>query len=133
MEINITRFFNDCAPRDYSASMAELGPDAGRITWSHSVEDSPEYFLLDDEDKREAFRSFVKSSGGWSETEIRAWSDIELNALFIQWIAGDMRELGIDNPINVDWGEVERVQSEGLAPSNIFKGIDGEIYFYAEA
>lgn len=135
MEINITNFFYAVAPRDLSASVAEIGTNAGAYTWEASCEAADEYNPLDTEDKKSAFREFVRSSGGWTDDEISAWSDKELIALFLQWIAGDMREMGIDkpvaNPFSVDWAEIEASQEMGQAPSNIFRGIDGEIYFYA--
>lgn len=42
MEINITTFFNNAAPMDYSASIAEIGDDAGPSTWRAANE--AEYF-----------------------------------------------------------------------------------------
>lgn len=137
MELRITAFFNEAAPMDYSASVAELGNNAGRDTWNHALEDAktpPGSLLLDDEEKREAFREFVKGSGGWSEEEIAAWSDDELTALCMQWIAGDMREvpdieLG-PNMSDDDWSEYERMAQEGIVAGRIFRGIDGEVYFY---
>lgn len=131
MELNITSFFRQCAPMDYSASAAELGPDAGRITWSHAIEDSPENMILDSDEKREAFRAFVRGSGGWTATEIAKWSDVELNALCIQWISGDLREMGVDDPAGpIDWARIEREASEGRIPGRIWPGKTGEIYFY---
>lgn len=91
MEINITRFYNEAAPMDYSASVAEIGRNAGNDTWQAAVEDSPDYNMLDTDDKRDAFRQHVRSFGAWSDEEIAAWTDIELNALFIQLVSGDMR------------------------------------------
>lgn len=136
MEINITSFFSTLAPRDYSASAAELGPDAGAITWRHACEDSPESMLLDSEEKREAFRGFVKSSGGWTAEEIREWPDVELNALFIQWISGDTRQMFPDLRDLAEltpehWTEAEALQEQGQAPSNICRGDSGDVYFYA--
>lgn len=128
MEIDITEFFRNAAPRDYSASAAELGQDAGRITWNHAIEDSPDYMLIDSDEKREAFRAFVKDSGGWSAEDIAAWSDIELNALCLQWIAGDMREGGICSDWSADdWKEYE---SDDSLCHRIFLGDDGKVYFY---
>ena len=130
MELNITSFFLQCAPMDYSASVAELGPDAGQITWAHAIEDSPENMLLDSDEKREAFRDFVRSFGAWSDDEIRAWSDVELNALCIQWVAGDLREMGVEDPSGpIDWAQIEREANEGNGPGRIWPGTDGEIYF----
>ncbi len=132
VEIDITRFFNEAAPMDYSASVAEIGTDAGPSTWRAACDDSPDYpELLATEDQREAFRGFVRSSGGWTDKEIRQWSDDELRALFIQWISGDMRECGMLPGLTEDeWREIESRQSEGRTPSNIYRGDDGRIYFY---
>lgn len=92
MELNITRFFNEACPMDYSASVAEIGQNAGKATWQAACEDSSDYMILDSQEKREAFRAYVKGFGAWEETEIQAWNDIELNALLLQFIAGDIRE-----------------------------------------
>lgn len=130
MEIDITEFFRNAAPRDYSASVAEIGRDAGPITWGHACEDAPDYPILDTEEKREVFRAFVRSSGGWTDEEIRAWSDNELSALLIQWISGDMRECEIGpNSTDAEWQEYERLAMEGVCPSRLFRGSNGRVYF----
>lgn len=134
MELNISPFFKTAAPMDYSASQAEIGRDAGPSTWRAACDDSADNMLLDDDEKREAFRAFVQSSGGWTEEEIAAWSDIELNALCLQWIAGDMREpvgfeLGPDTTAE-QWADYEKQVSDGQISGRIFKGTDNEIYFY---
>lgn len=108
MEINITRFYNEAAPMDYSASVAEIGPDAGPSTWRAALDDAPDYNMLDTDDKREAFRTYVKSFGAWEDEEIAAWTDLDLNALFIQMVSGDMRN-----------NEAER----------IFVGDDKQVYY----
>ena len=131
MELDITEFFRNATPRDYSASAGEIGQDAGRITWGHACEDAPEYPILDTEEKREAFRAFVRSSGGWDDEGIRAWSDNELSALLIQWISGDMRECEIGpNSTDAEWHEYERLAMEGVCSSRLFRGSDGRVYFY---
>lgn len=129
MEINITEFFNTERPRDYSASVAEIGANAGRYTWQAAMEraqDDPVF--LDTEEKLYTMRQFAKSSGGWNAEEIAAWSAQEVNALFIQWLSGDMRECGFDK--GASWEDVEQRQQAGQAPSNLFKGTDGQVYFY---
>jgi len=90
-DINITRFYNEAAPMDYSASIAEIGQSAAADTWSAALDDAPDYNLLDTDEKREAFCEFVSGFGAWTGEEIAAWTDTELNALFMQFIAGDMR------------------------------------------
>jgi hypothetical protein len=62
VELNITKFFNEAAPMDYSASAMELGQDAGLITWSHAVEDAADYNLLPTDEAREAFRQYVRGN-----------------------------------------------------------------------
>jgi hypothetical protein len=131
MELEITSLFQTIAPMDYSASAMELGQNAGRITWGHAVEDAPDFMPLDDDEKRDAFRAFVRSSGGWSAEEIAAWSDVELNALCLQWIAGDMREGDISaDSTPEDWQAYEQRASEGQCSSRIFRADDGRVYFY---
>lgn len=132
MHINITALFYSIAPMDYSASRAEIGQSAAVDTWRAACDDAADNIILDTEEKRDAFRAFVQSSGGWDETEIAAWSDNELSALFLQWVSGDMREMGIDRPDDtIDWADVEKRQSEGQISSNICRGGDGQVYFYA--
>lgn len=134
MELNITSFFNACAPRDYSASVAEIGQNAGADTWRAAVDDSAEQCILDTEKKREAFRNFVRGAGAWSDEEIAAWPDAELNALCIQWISGDMREpvgfeLGAHSGA-AEWAEYQRQSENGQVAGRLFRGENGEIYFY---
>lgn len=60
MELNITRFYNTARPRDYSASVAERGNNAGPATWLAACEDSPDYMILDTDDKRQAMALFKR-------------------------------------------------------------------------
>lgn len=130
MELNISSFFATVTPRELSSSVAESGPCAGALTWSASCKASMHHPLLDDDEKRDAFRAWVENSGGWSTEEIAVWTDTELNALLLQWIAGDLREMGIDDDTNsIDWDHVERMQQEGTYPCNLFTGSDGAVYF----
>lgn len=129
-ELDITEFFNNAAPMDYSASVAEIGKDAGRDTWNAACEDSTEYNILDNDEKRELFREFVRGFGAWDDAEIAAWTDVELNALCIQFISGDMRDAGLHADMSDDeWtGYGENENSSG----RIYGGIlttDGRVYF----
>ncbi len=130
MELDITHFFTEAAPRDYSASVAEIGRDAARTTWNAALDDT-EHFpeLLDTDEKREAFRAHVKGFGAWEESEIRAWSNDELTALLMQMIAGDMREGGLD-AWKVDWADYEQGATDGAYSGRIFRGDDGRVYYY---
>jgi hypothetical protein len=129
MELNITKFFTESCPMDYSASIAEIGNDAARSTWQAANDDSDDFPMLDSDDKREEFRRYVKTFGAWEESEIRSWSDSELNALLIQMISSDIREAGLDSE-NPDWEQYEKDSESGRVSSRIFKGIDSQIYYH---
>ena len=130
MELNISSFFATVTPRELSSSVVESGPCAGALSWSASCKASVHHTLLTNDAEREAFRAWVEASGGWTAEEIAAWSDPHLNALLLQWISGDLREMGIDDDTSgIDWEHVEMMQSEGRCPSNIFRGDDGRVYF----
>ena len=91
MQIDITSLLEkDQFP--LSHSRAEGGQNAGQETWQASFEAAKETRLLDTEEKLQAMRDFAKESGGWTEEEIAAWSSQEINALFLQWVAGDVRQ-----------------------------------------
>jgi hypothetical protein len=130
MEIDITTLAKmNCFT--LSHSVAEGGENAGQNTWNASkkkaLNSSP---LLNTPERLQAMRDFARESGGWDREEIAAWSDNELNALFLQWVSGDVREIGADSLGQINWEEAEELQREGQAPSNIFKGDDEKIYFY---
>lgn len=91
MEIDITSLL-ESDQFALSHSQAEGGPDAGPHTWQASLERAEETALLDTPEKLEAMRDFARSSGGWSAEEIAEWTPQEVNALFLQWIAGDCRQ-----------------------------------------
>lgn len=91
LEIDITSLLeNNQFP--LSHSVAEGGDMAGKNTWQAALSQAEETPLLDSEEKLEAMREFALSSGGWDAEEIAAWTDQEVNALFLQWIAGDVRQ-----------------------------------------
>ena len=90
MEIDITALLEtDLFP--LSHSRAEGGENAGPQSWQASLEHAEETPLLDTPEKLQAMRDFARASGGWDAEEIAAWDSQEVNALFLQWIAGDCR------------------------------------------
>lgn len=131
MEIDISAFFNAACPRDYSASVAELGANAGADTWRAATDDAEDWPMLATDEAREAFRAFVISSGGWSREEVAAFTNKELSALLIQWISGDMRECDIGpESTPEDWARYQREAEEGQVPGRIFRAEDGRVFFY---
>lgn len=130
MDIDITRFFRTVEPSDFSASMAELGQNAGKITWNNAVHEAAENPLMTTEDELEEFREYMKGYGAWEDEEIMAWDMDKCNALLVQLVSGDMREGGLENPDEADWLEYEAGEKEGLWNGNIYRGDDGRIYYY---
>ena len=123
MELDITEFFNGARPADYSASVMELGEHAGDITWNRALAAARRWNLLDTPDKQAAFRAHVRGFGAWSDAEIEGFSSVELNALLIQLIAGDIREAGLDS--GTTWEEYNASENAG----RLLQGIDGRVYY----
>ena len=91
----------------FSHSVAEGGHDAGRQTWQAANDENSQ--LLDTPEKLEAMRDFALSSGGWNREEVDAWTPEEVNALFMQWVAGDCREC----PAKLEGITFEQREGEG--------------------
>lgn len=129
MEIEITEFCKQEDPFFYSASASEMGQDAGRVTWNNALNCS--LMLLDSQEKQEAFKEWVKGFGSWDDKEISGWDSNETNALFVQFISGNMRDMGVDEcmPDDFDWQEYEKDCEDGRVSSEIFQAEDGKIYF----
>lgn len=128
MEINITEFFTNADPFEFSASRAERGQNAGPETWANAKAYRPP--LLNTEDELQALRDYVKDFGAWSKDEIAAWSDNDCNALFIQLVSGDMREGRLDSdPDDSNWRDYEKGASDGRWSGNLFKTDDGKVYY----
>ena len=132
MEIDITDFFNGDDPSLYSASRAELGDNAGKITWSAAMErGATPPVMLDDDAKLDALRDHTRGFGAWEKEEIDGWTPQECNALFIQMVSGDMREGGLHADMTAkDWKRYERDAEAGRVSSRIGRGDDGRVYYY---
>ena len=101
----------------------ELGEHAGEITWNRALVAARRWNLLDTPDKQAAFRAHVRGFGAWSDAEIEGFSSVELNALLIQLIAGDIREAGLDS--GTTWEEYNASENAG----RLLQGIDGRVYY----
>lgn len=95
IEANVSRMFESVEPWDCSNNAFNLGQNVGQLTWraALSVADNAESWLLSDRDRTvEGTREWARESGGWSREEIAAWTDRECLALFVQNIAGELRD-----------------------------------------
>ena len=95
MEIDVTAFVAEHSMWDCAHSIFEGNPTAGRDTWEAALEISrtdPACMFVND-DTRQELRDHFASFGAWARDEIEAWDDAELNALLLQFVAGDVRNL----------------------------------------
>lgn len=127
MELDVTHMVNgDDDMSLLSGSRAELGQDAGKITWGNSLEYAKDQPLLKTEEDREEARAWLKGFGAWDAEEIAVWSDTELNALVVQFIAGDIREMeGFDSE-----DEYRKASEKGQVSGRLGTSADGKWYFY---
>lgn len=92
MEINVTKLMAE--PADLptlSGSVAELGEDAGNLTWQNARERAGRQPLLK-HSQIAAARDYFATFGAWSADELQSMDEVEINALLIQLVAGDARE-----------------------------------------
>lgn len=132
MEINITNLFSPNSsfiPDEISASAAERGENVGQYTWRNALESANTFSFLKTEEEKQEFRDWIKGFGAWEEEEINSWTDQELNALFLQFVAGDVREAFHDEDFDDwDWEDYENRANEGTISGNLFFN-NGEVFF----
>ena len=133
MQIDVTDFVRNANHRTISGSIAELGDCAARITWANAKKESHLYPFLSD-DNREEFEKWLRGFGAWAAGETAEWSLPECNALLLQFISGDVRELkalGVDLTGDViDVTSWETLIEACNAPGRLYPAADGRIYYY---
>lgn len=131
MEIDITEIIEAGCFIDYSASVAEIGANAGAETWKASMEAFDEGGLnrpLTLEEQLREARDYFATFGAWDEDEIENWSSLEVNALFLQMVAGDVREASPN--IFEDYDSYQKDAERGTVSGRIYKGdIEGDESF----
>ena len=99
IKVNVTAMFSWFDPSDVSGSQAELGRDAGQITWGNALtiaSEGPSWLLSSVEGACAGMREWALEAGAWTRKEVREWSTDECLALLVQNIASDLRMLGSD-------------------------------------
>lgn len=123
MELNITHLIEADNMMDYSASVAEIGTNAGRDTWNAAMEEFDTDYgdmkpLVNGDDIQTA-KDYFGEFGAWDDEERATWTDQEVNALLLQFIAGDIREAGDD--LTEDYEAYQARAEAGEISGNIFK------------
>lgn len=105
---------------------------AGPMAWENAMERADDA-LLATEDQLQALRDWAQSSGGWDAAEIAGWSDTECNALFIQLVSSDWKELESlagDDDNGINWQEAQRLAEAGTLGCCLYQDDDGRVYYY---
>jgi hypothetical protein len=128
LELDVTHMVEDADNMpNLSGSIAELGQDAGKITWNNSMAyaASNAHTLLKTDDDRDQARDYFAGFGAWSKEEIAAWSDAELEALTVQYIAGGIREM---EAYDSDEAYLEAAREGRCGSCELYKGDDERWY-----
>lgn len=126
-ELDITALLDvDMWP--FSHSVAEGGQNAGSATWNAAVAFVTATPFLSMESTDDVRRYFAKF-GAWSPDELSAMSHIEINALLLQFIAGDIREASDDDTLaGIDWEAYQRDAEAGRISGGMFRDGAGRVY-----
>ena len=94
LELNITKYFENGANDPYymSGSVANLGSNAGKLTWNNSLAASDGELLTSNESLQEV-RDWLKSFGSWDDAEIESYTAQELEAFVLQDAANTINEI----------------------------------------
>jgi hypothetical protein len=127
MEIDVTHMVADEDEMPgLSGSVAELGKDAGKITWNNSVAYAADRPLLTTNEMRAAARAHFREYGAWTQEEIAAWPDEHLQAITCQDVAAAIREMEVAE----DYEGFQRLCEEGTCSGRLYKGDNDRWYFY---
>lgn len=128
LEIDVSFLLTEDAGQ-FSASRAELGDNAGRITWQNAC-NAVDQISLTPEEILEA-KDYIRTWGAWEDEEIDSWTDEGTKALIIQSAAGDYREAESccwsDDLNDIDWEAYYKKAHEGSIPGNLYFA-DGKLY-----
>lgn len=125
LEFDVTPLFaNKLDAYMLSNSVANLGDNAGRITWDNALEAATEYPLVTDENRDEVI-GWLKGWGAWEEGHLMQWNNQSLSALVWQFAAADYREHWGHHLSDDDGDTIPEIEE-----SSIFHN-DGKFYFQA--
>jgi hypothetical protein len=135
LEFDITPLFSDKLDAYMlSNSVANLGDNAGQITWENALEAAAEYPLATD-DNRDEVIDWLKGWGAWSEGDLMQWNNQSLSALVWRFAAADFRDHWADyvsdfNETDFDSLEEYDWESITIEESSIYPH-EGRFYFQA--
>lgn len=131
-EINVSCLLSDVDAFDLSASVAERGQNAGKETWENALDAAKRFRPIVPKKYRQDVKDFFKGYGAWDDAEIKAWSIAELDALVLQFAAGDLRELESlcpgDGLGDIDWEAARALSEAGTVSGRLWADDDGKLW-----
>ena len=117
---------------DCSNSVANLGPNAGKITWNNSLKLGARLanVICDTDEKRGAIQDHFREYGAWEDDEINEWDDDEIAGMIVQEVMAEIRRLedrGIDLEDFTNEEFQEATENEG---GRFYKGDNENWYYY---
>jgi len=127
-EIDVSCLIKDVNAFELSASQLEKGKNAGAETWANAKQAATEHGLdLDVPRVKNWFAEF----GAWDEEEIASWNKQEVDALVLQYAAGDLRDAqdlcAGKGLAGVNWKKAEKLSQQGSISGNLFPH-NGKLY-----
>lgn len=136
MEIDVTEIVQGMVmdtPRFISGSFQGTWPDPdtrAQDAWGAAQSFASKHPVLNSPHALAAMRAHLLGCGAWEGEEIANMTAIELTALLVQLIAGDMHESGLHaGSTEGDWAKYEEDGVAGRVPWNLFRGDDGRFYY----
>jgi hypothetical protein len=127
MELDVTAYVEEVDCSSFSASMAELGRNAAKITWECAMRHVQEDLLVSSEEDLQEVRDHFVSTGGWTRDEADEMGDQEVNALLLQFVATAVREY--EDHFD-SYEEYEKAAHEGQVAGNLWRNDDGTWTYY---
>ena len=128
MELNVTQIVTahlDGNPPAHlcSGSMAELGNDAGRVTWENSGDLADRLpGFLETETELQEVRDHIKEYGAWDGEEIAAFTPRDLRAFIVQEVMAEIRHLESSDIDLEDFTEEEFQEATENEGGRLYKG-----------
>ena len=136
MEIDVTEIVQEMTPLEAQATSggwfgAEPDPDSRKHrAWQKALRLASMHPVLNHREDIAAMRTHLLGYGAWEGEEIANMTAIELTALLVQFIAGDMHEGWLHaESTEEDWARYEEDGHDGRVPWNLFRGDDGRFYY----
>ena len=127
MEIDVTRYVEGVDCSLFASSVWESGlQNIGAITWQNALRHVDCEGFLAPEEVAEV-RDWLLDLGAWDSDEVAAMSDLEVNALLLQFVAGDVREM---EAFGETPEEYEQALIDGTVSGRLYRSDDGSWFFY---